>query len=56
MIENQTKTQSKTKIKLVVDTVIFIAFLIAMDPRSNGSRFTNGWEPLRSRPLSCTCC
>ena len=36
MIENQTKTQSKTKIKLAVDSAIFIAFLIAMDPRSSG--------------------
>jgi cytochrome b len=34
MIENQTK--SRTKLKLVVDMAIFIAFLIAMDPRSSG--------------------
>ncbi len=36
MIENQTKTKNRTKIKLVVDVFIFIAFLVAMDPRSSG--------------------
>jgi uncharacterized protein DUF4405 len=36
MIENQTKSKSQTKTKMVVDIVIFIAFLIAMDPHSTG--------------------
>ncbi len=36
MIENQTKTKNRTKIKLVIDVFIFIAFLVAMDPRSSG--------------------
>jgi cytochrome b561 len=36
MTENQTKTKNRTKIKLVIDVLIFIAFLIAMDPRSSG--------------------
>lgn len=34
MIEHQTKNQ--TKIKLLIDITIFIAFLIAMDPHSSG--------------------
>jgi len=36
MIENQTKSKSQTKIKLVIDIIIFFVFLIAMDPRSSG--------------------
>jgi len=36
MAENQTKTKNNTKVKLVIDAIIFIAFLIAMDPRSSG--------------------
>jgi uncharacterized protein DUF4405 len=31
-----TKTKNQTKIKLALDTAIFIAFLVAMDPRSSG--------------------
>ena len=36
MIENQIKTNGRTKLKLVVDVAIFVAFLIAMDPGSTG--------------------
>lgn len=36
MIEPQNKTGNHTKIKLVIDIIIFIAFLIAMDPHSSG--------------------
>src|SRR3990172_7890536 len=36
MVQNEAKTRSQTKIKLVIDIVVFIAFLIAMDPRSSG--------------------
>ena len=36
MIETQKKTKNQTKTKLVVDVLIFIGFLIAMDPRSSG--------------------
>lgn len=36
MIEDQTKTKNQTKIKLVIDVIIFIVFLIAMDPQSSG--------------------
>jgi len=36
MAENQTKTRNQTKIKLVIDVIIFIVFLVAMDPRSSG--------------------
>ena len=36
MNETITKTKNQTKIKLAIDIVIFIAFLIAMDPRSSG--------------------
>src|SRR3989304_2459924 len=36
MLENRIKNQSKTKMKLLVDVVIFIAFLILMDPHSSG--------------------
>lgn len=36
MAENQTKSKSQTRIKLVIDIIIFFIFLIAMDPRSSG--------------------
>lgn len=36
MIERQKKTKNQTRTKLVVDLIIFIGFLIAMDPRSSG--------------------
>jgi hypothetical protein len=36
MIEPHTKTKNQTKTKLVIDIVIFLAFLIAMDPHSSG--------------------
>ncbi|HLO29578.1 MAG TPA: DUF4405 domain-containing protein [Anaerolineales bacterium] len=36
MAENLTGTKSRTKVKLVIDVIIFTAFLIAMDPRSSG--------------------
>ena len=36
MIEQQTKTKNQTKTKMVIDLIIFIAFLIAMDPHSSG--------------------
>ena len=36
MAENQTKSKSQTKIKLVIDIIIFFIFLIAMDPHSSG--------------------
>ena len=36
MIEQQTKTKNQTKTKLIIDVIIFIAFLIAMDPHSSG--------------------
>ena len=36
MSQNEIKTRSQTKTKLVIDVAIFIAFLIAMDPRSSG--------------------
>jgi len=32
----KTKRKSNTKIKLALDVLIFIGFLIAMDPRSSG--------------------
>lgn len=35
-MESQTKTKNRTKTKLVIDILIFLAFLIAMDPRSSG--------------------
>jgi hypothetical protein len=35
-MENQVKTKNQTKTKLVIDVIIFIVFLIAMDPRSSG--------------------
>jgi hypothetical protein len=36
MIENKIKTKNQTKTKLVIDMIIFVVFLIAMDPRSSG--------------------
>lgn len=36
MAENNTKSKSQTKVKLVLDLIIFFIFLIAMDPRSSG--------------------
>ena len=36
MTETQIKTKTRTKTKLVLDILIFIAFLIAMEPRSSG--------------------
>jgi len=36
MTETQINTKNRTKIKLVLDIIIFIAFLIAMEPRSSG--------------------
>ena len=36
MNETITKTKNQTKIKLAIDIAIFIAFLVAMDPRSSG--------------------
>ena len=36
MIENQNKTKAQTKTKLVIDIIIFIAFLIAMEPHASG--------------------
>ena len=36
MTETIIKTKNQTKLKLVIDIAIFIAFLIAMDPRSSG--------------------
>jgi len=36
MTETQTTTKNRTKTKLVLDIIIFIAFLIAMEPRSSG--------------------
>ena len=36
MTETQTRTKNRTKTKLVLDLLIFIAFLIAMEPRSSG--------------------
>ncbi len=36
MIQKGTATRSQTKTKLVIDITLFIAFLIAMDPRSSG--------------------
>jgi uncharacterized protein DUF4405 len=35
MTETQTRTKIRTQTKLVLDTLIFIAFLIAMEPRSS---------------------
>src|SRR5262245_33264993 len=35
-MEVQSKTNNQTKIKWVVDLIIFVAFLVAMDPRSTG--------------------
>ena len=36
MTETQTITKNRTKLKLSLDILIFIAFLIAMEPRSSG--------------------
>ena len=36
MAENQIKTKKQTRIKLVIDVIIFIVFLITMDPHSSG--------------------
>ena len=36
MAENNIKSKSQTKIKLVIDIIIFFIFLIAMEPRSSG--------------------
>jgi len=36
MTETQTKTKNRIKTKLVLDILIFSAFLIAMEPRSSG--------------------
>jgi len=36
MNETITKTKNQTKLKLALDIAIFIAFLVAMDPRSSG--------------------
>ena len=36
MTETQINTKKRTKIKLILDVIIFIAFLIAMEPRSSG--------------------
>jgi len=36
MTETITKTKNQTKLKLVIDIAIFIAFLIVMDPHSSG--------------------
>ena len=36
MTDTQTGTKNRTKTKLILDILIFIAFLIAMEPRSSG--------------------
>ena len=36
MTETQTGMKNRTKIKLIIDLCIFIAFLIAMEPRASG--------------------
>ncbi len=36
MIQNGTGTRNQTKTKLVIDVILFGAFLIAMEPRSSG--------------------
>jgi hypothetical protein len=36
MIESQTKTKNQTQIKLMIDIIIFVVCLIAMDPHSTG--------------------
>ncbi|NWG06460.1 MAG: DUF4405 domain-containing protein [Chloroflexi bacterium] len=36
MAENQTKPKTQTKLKLVIDIIIFLVFLITMDPHSSG--------------------
>lgn len=36
MAETQPRTKNRTKLKLAIDLLIFIAYLIAMEPRSSG--------------------
>jgi len=36
MIQNETKNRSQTKLKLWVDVIIFVAFLIGMEPHASG--------------------
>ena len=36
MIEDQSKPQNQTRLKLVIDVLIFIVFLIVMEPHSSG--------------------
>jgi hypothetical protein len=36
MTENQNKPKNQTKIKLLIDVVIFVVFLITMEPHSSG--------------------
>ena len=36
MLQNETKNRSQTKTKLWIDVIIFIAFLIAMEPNASG--------------------
>ena len=36
MLETQTLNRSRTKTKLFIDVAIFVAFLVAMDPRTTG--------------------
>ncbi len=36
MAQNQTKSRSQTKTKLLIDIAIFIGFLITMEPRASG--------------------
>jgi hypothetical protein len=36
MTENQSKPKKQTKTKLILDVVIFVVFLITMDPHSSG--------------------
>jgi hypothetical protein len=36
MIETKSKTKNQTNAKLVIDVLIFVVFLIAMDPHSSG--------------------
>lgn len=36
MTEDQTKPKNQTKTKLILDVLIFVVFLITMDPRSSG--------------------
>lgn len=36
MVENQSTSKNMTRVKLAIDLIIFIVFLIDMDPRSSG--------------------